>query len=219
MTLTFVIIAAFIFGCCAIPGFARRLWKFVWKLGAAVFVLVALLLVAAWITNIRDGMIHPPGSDAEHAIKLELSQLGNPPEGKFWTYKDAAGHEWKEENGAWWVWYNGAWTKSKYVPYDFAGFEPDRPAVARFTIWYFALHPEEKLPKDHTGGWRPPEAELDIEYTAVDFALHPRAIDIPETGEWLLTEIERIKAYARSRRLTLRQVVWEEYAKDPAAKP
>jgi hypothetical protein len=76
MIITWIIIAAFLFGCCAITGFARRLWKFLWKLVAAVFILVALLCLAARVNNVQDGIAHPPGSDEKH------SKTGNAANGK-----------------------------------------------------------------------------------------------------------------------------------------
>jgi hypothetical protein len=163
------------------------------------------LCLATWVNNIQDGIAHPPGSDEKHSIKLELNQLSKPPEGKFWTYTDKAGHEWKEENGAWWVWYNGGWAKSGNATLESIGVEPDCDVATRFSQKYFALHPEEKPPKA-PNGWI---SERDVEFIAVVFALHPKAIDDPKMDEWTTLEIERIKAYATSRGMTLRQVVWE----------
>ena len=204
------IVAAFVFGCCAIPGFGRRLFKLV----AAIALFVILALSALWIAHIWDTLKHPLGSDEEHPTRLTKKELANPPEGKFWEYKDEKGWRWTQKNQLWMVW-QGSWIKYEKKPSVEPESEPDFDAALGFAKWYFSVHPEER--PYVTGGdvWVAPES--DSEVCAVIMALHPGdvcEIESETAQPWLQPQIERLKAYAKSRGRTLNQTVWDEYLKN-----
>jgi hypothetical protein len=189
LLLGIVIVAAFVFGCCAIPGFGRRLFKLV----AAIALFFVLALSALWIAQIWDTMKHPLGSDEGHPIHLIKKDLANPPEGKFWEYQDEKGWRWTQKNQLWMVW-QGSWIKYQKRASLEPESEPDFDAASEFAKWYFPLHPGEKLLTTDDGMprligyvWQKlaDGPESDLEVCAVITALHPGTVCAiePETTQ------------------------------------
>jgi hypothetical protein len=71
-----ILVAAFLFACCLVPGFGRRLFKWI-----AVVVICAALGYGGY--SGWQNVMHPAGSDEDHPIWLSFAQLGTPPERKF----------------------------------------------------------------------------------------------------------------------------------------
>jgi hypothetical protein len=93
-----------------------------------------------------------------------------------------------------------------------------RIPAGRFANWYFSSHPEEKLPMPE--GFGPPDyTDYNPELDAVMLALHPGEIETPSTDSWLLQESERLKAHAKSQRMTLNQLVWKHEYQTTKGRP
>jgi hypothetical protein len=153
MEVTILIIAALIFGCCAIPRFARRLLK----LTALFAILVALISLVCYAAYSWD-QISKRGRDEQHPVLLTRKDLVNFSVNKFWVYDDESGIRWTKRDGKWMFLYQGNWSNADDNA-QYRGQSPEFKAACVFTKHYFVAHPDERPPKADTNGqWVLPDS-------------------------------------------------------------